>query len=523
MKRVILLMFLASLFFVGCEDKESEVDKSKVTITVSDTEVFEKKQVTITAEIDNVVNKPVTVQLSFGGSAEEGKQYLLKYKSITIPSNSKTGTLDISITDVKESPLFLDISIAEVTGAQIGSPSSQSITLKKKEVIVGENQKIKVNLNDERQLIRGFGGIAVPDWGNPLSEADGKLAFGTGDGQIGLSILRVRIAPNSNNFSRVLSIAKQAHESGLTIFASPWTPPASMKTNGNEVGGELKKESYADYAAHLKGFVDYMANNDVPIYAVSVQNEPDIEVDYESCFWDSEQMIDFISNHSKDIGDVKIIAPESFQFIKLLSNSILNNEKATANLDIVGGHIYGGGLTPYPLAKSKEKELWMTEHFTNEEDNRNRISYWDECMLTAREISDCMEADMNAYVWWYIKRFYSFIEDDAVKVTKKGYVMSHFARFIRPGFVRVGVENDANNKLNVTAYKKDDKVVVVVVNNNKSKINFDLDIEGLSVESFDAYVTDSAIDCINMRSVSAVDGKIEAFVDANSITTFVSK
>jgi len=58
---------------------------------------------------------------------------------------------------------------------------------------------------------------------------------------------------------------------GATIIASPWSPPASMKTNNNLVGGELSEDAYDDYAAHLKSFVDFMANNGVPIYAVSVK------------------------------------------------------------------------------------------------------------------------------------------------------------------------------------------------------------------------------------------------------------
>jgi len=72
-------------------------------------------------------------------------------------------------------------------------------------------------------------------------------------------------------------------------MATPWTPPADMKSNGSTVGGSLNVASYGAYADHLLAFRDFMQSNGVPLYSISVQNEPDFQVDYESCDWTAAQ------------------------------------------------------------------------------------------------------------------------------------------------------------------------------------------------------------------------------------------
>jgi len=75
-------------------------------------------------------------------------------------------------------------------------------------------------------------------------------------------------------------------------------------------------------------------------------------------------MLKFMKENAPAVG-TKVMAPESFQFNRNLSDPILNDPVAAANLNIVAGHIYGGGLIAYPLAKQKGKEVWMTEYLIN--------------------------------------------------------------------------------------------------------------------------------------------------------------
>jgi len=129
-------------------------------------------------------------------------------------------------------------------------------------------------------------------------------------------------------------------------------------------------------------------------------------------------------------------------------------------VDIIGGHIYGGGLSDYPLAREKGKEVWMTEHFT---DDHHSADEWPLALGVATEIHRCMEANYSAYIWWYVRRFYGLIGENG-NITKRGYVMSQFSKFIRPGYRRV----------DVSAYKTDSTIVIVAVNRNPGPAEIDL-------------------------------------------------
>lgn len=366
-----------------------------------------------------------------------------------------------------------------------------------------------------QQVIRGFGAANILQWRPDMTADQIIKAFGTGEGQIGLTILRLRIPPDYNGFIHNVPTAQAASELGVTIIASPWSPPASMKTNNDLVGGRLLEEYYEDYADHLYYFVDFMESNDVPIYAVSVQNEPDVQVGYESCDWNASEMLTFVREYGSYVG-ARLIVPESFNFSKNLSNAILNDSEAAENVSIIGGHIYGGGLEPYPLAASKGKELWMTEHLDTD-------TTWSHVFATGKEIHDCMDAGMSAYVWWYIVRFYGPINEDG-RVTKRGYIMSQYSKFVRPGYLKIDATERPQTQVYITAYKGESRIVIVAVNYRTSPVEQTFQINCCENESvsFTPYVTSQIKDCRMESSVNASAGTFTATLEAKSITTFVS-
>jgi O-glycosyl hydrolase len=380
-------------------------------------------------------------------------------------------------------------------------------------------QSAVIDLAIEKQLIRGFGGMNHTGFPGDIPAAVATKAFGNGAGQIGFSILRIHVNPNSSSFSKELATAKIAKSNGAIIFASPWSPPNSMKTNNNQVSGSLKTTSYAAYAAHLKSFCDYMSSNGVPLYAISIQNEPDIKVSYESCDWTSAEMINFIKNHAAAIGSTPIIAPESFQFRRPFSDAILNDATAAAKISIIGGHIYGGGLSDYPLARTKGKEVWMTEHYTTSDRSAN---LWPDALEVGKEIHDCMVANFSAYVWWYIRRSYGPI-DDSGNITKRGYMMSQYTKFVRPGYIRVDAPAAPATNVNVTAYKSDTSMVVVIVNKNTSSKTQQFTIKNGAVSSFNQYVSSGTKNISNGGTVKVEDGVFTVTLDAQSVTTLVGK
>jgi glucuronoarabinoxylan endo-1,4-beta-xylanase len=370
-----------------------------------------------------------------------------------------------------------------------------------------------VYLDSSQQIIRGFGGVNMPGWIADMTADQVNKAFGTGTGQIGMTILRIRVPYDETQFNLEVPTARLAASLGAIIIASPWTPPPSMKSSNNIVGGTLNDGSYAAYAAHLKAFADYMSSNGAPLYAISVQNEPDASVTYESCSWNASQLLNFVKNNAPTIG-YRIIVPESENFNHALSDPILNDPVAVSNVFIIGGHIYGGGLASYHLAVSKGKEVWMTEHLVVDTD-------WPGAFATAKEINDCMNAGMNAYVWWYIRRFYGPIDDNS-NVTKRGYAMSQYSRFVRPGFTRVSATANPQTNVDVTAYKNGSKVVIVALNSGSSSVSQLFLLRNGTASNFTPYVTSSAKDCAQGSAVTVSSGSFTATLDPSSVTTLVS-
>lgn len=91
----------------------------------------------------------------------------------------------------------------------------------------------------------------------------------------------------------------------LLFFASPWSPPGWMKSTGSLIGGRLLPEWYPAYARYFVRFLQAYEAEGIPIYAITVQNEPGVdrarEKDpkwhYPSCHWTAEQERDFIRDH----------------------------------------------------------------------------------------------------------------------------------------------------------------------------------------------------------------------------------
>jgi glucuronoarabinoxylan endo-1,4-beta-xylanase len=257
-------------------------------------------------------------------------------------------------------------------------------------------QSVTVDLNTEYQSISGFGGANIPGWIDDLSEDNVDKAFGNNPGQMGLTILRIRVPIDTSWFFREVPTAVLAKNHGAIIVASPWSPPDSLKSNNNVVGGYLLPENYGAYADHLLGFASYMNNNGAPLYAISVQNEPDCDVDYESCDWTAQQFVDFLTEQGSKFNTLNIIATESQNFDRTLTDPILNDAEAVQHVDIIGGHLYGGGLYDYPLARAKGKEVWMTEHLTGY--SGPELNNWALALYLAKEINDCMIANFSAYI-----------------------------------------------------------------------------------------------------------------------------
>jgi glucosylceramidase len=84
----------------------------------------------------------------------------------------------------------------------------------------------------------------------------------------------------------------------LNLFASPWSPPAWMKDNNDVLhGGKLKKDFYASWALYYTKFIKEYEKEGVPVWAISIQNEPMATQKWESCLYTAEEERDFLKNN----------------------------------------------------------------------------------------------------------------------------------------------------------------------------------------------------------------------------------
>ncbi|MBT2770856.1 glucuronoxylanase [Halomonas sp. ISL-60] len=387
---------------------------------------------------------------------------------------------------------------------------------------------VTVNLSSEKQLIKGFGGINHPAWIGDLTSSQRDTAFGNGQNQLGFSILRVYIDDNKNNWYKEIPTAKRAIEQDAIVFASSWNPPSDMvetfNRNGDATAKRLKYDKYAAYAQHLNDFVSYMKSNGVNLYAISVQNEPDYAHDW--TWWTPQEMLRFMKDYAGSITGAKVMAPESFSYLKEMSDPILNDAQALANMDILGAHTYGTQFSnfPYPLFKQKGagKELWMSEvYYPNS--NANSADNWPEALDVSYHIHNAMvEADFQAYVWWYIRRQYGPMKEDGT-ISKRGYNMAHFSKFVRPGFVRVEATKNPDTHTFISAYKGDNKVVIVAINRGTSAANQKFVLQNGNASTVSSRITDSTRNLAAGSTITMTGNSFIAQLPSQSVTTFIAE
>ncbi|WP_243659749.1 glycoside hydrolase family 30 beta sandwich domain-containing protein [Streptomyces sp. BK205] len=406
--------------------------------------------------------------------------------------------------------------LAATTTPAVGAPRTPSLAA----------AAVTVDPSATRQTIRGFGGMNHPLWIGDLTAAQRETAFGNGDGQLGFSVLRIFVSEDRANWSREVATAKRAVELGATVFASPWNPPAQMVetfTHGSQTNAKrLRSSMYGAYAQHLNDFVTFMRNNGVNLYAISVQNEPDYAQDW--TWWTPAEMTRFLRENAGSIS-TKVIAPESFQYVKSFSDPILNDPAALANMDILGAHLYGTSFQnfPYPLFKQKGagKELWMTEvYYPNSSDSAD---LWPQALDVGEHVHRALvDAEFQAYVWWYIRRGYGPMREDG-QISKRGAAMAHFAKYVRPGHVRIAVTANPQSNVYLSAYRgSGSRLVIVAVNKGTSPVSQQFTLVNNASTGVSSWLTDGSRNLAAQSRITVSNGSFTAQLPARSLTTFVT-
>jgi O-glycosyl hydrolase len=438
-----------------------------------------------------------------------------------------------------------------------------------------------VNFTNTLQTIQGFGGSTA--FLGQMPQAVATALFSPTKG-LGLSILRVRIDPTGSasgggNNGDPYETGEWDYEAAngklavtanpnAVVFASPWTPPAAWKLSGTTVtvsgnsyneayysggcspnaptglsycGGYLDPNHYADYANYLEDFVRFFnTTNGFNLYAISMQNEPEENVSYESCVWDPIKMDAWVAGNASTIASdpysTKLIMPESDDFNPVDAATTLSDPKAEGQVSIIGGHIYdtlfGGSITPYPAlpAGDTPKALWMTEFGPLS----TSTPTWTEAVTTyAPTIHNSMVVGQySAYVWWGIfgaptnAGSYGLV-DNSGNPTVFGNMMGQYSKFVLPGYTNVGVTNSANESANVliSAYTGSasgaQHYVIVAINTSSAAVSQSFTLQNGAVTSVTPYQSTSAAGLAQQSAVNVANGQFTYTLPALSITTFV--
>ncbi len=403
-----------------------------------------------------------------------------------------------------------------------------------------------LDFGSANQTIRGFGGSTA--FMGTMSAAQADALFGTASGEIGLSILRVRIDPSSttgsaSNWGAELGnaqAAQTASDGTASVFATPWTPPAAWKTSSSGqpyntscssattglCGGYLNPANYSDYATYLESFVTFMASGGVDLYGISMQNEPDAQnVGYESCYWTGAQMDTWVAQNGSVL-TTKLIMPESEGFNTSYSDPALDDANAVGNIGIIAGHLYGVSPSYYTNAENKGKQVWMTEHFLTPAGAQPAIA---DALAAAEEIHNSMTVgDYNAYVWWWAIDWNpgngvtnNGLIDTSNDPNYYGYALAQFSRFVRPGYVRANATPSPVAGVYVSAYYGSGYTVIVAINSNATAISLPIVIENAAVTSVTPYQTTATAGVAAQSAVSVSGDTFTTSLPAQSITTFV--
>ncbi len=380
------------------------------------------------------------------------------------------------------------------------------------------NARAVVDSSRRMQTIEGFGGAfteaAAVNWlrlDDARREAALQAYFGApGRNGHGYRLCRVHI--NSCDFSlgsyahveqdgdfalRSFSIerdrrallplihaAQRVAGAPLNILASPWSPPAWMKTNGTMVGGgKLRPECRDAWANCYVRFIQAYADEGVPIWAVSVQNEPQAVQVWESCLYAPEEERDFVRDHlgpalrAAGLGHVRIVGwDHNLDLLPERAAELYGDADAAANFWGLGFHWYGAPLHRNLHAVHDawpDKALLFTEGC---QEGGPHVGSWD----VARRYASQMIAHLNGWsVGWidwnlfldmrggpnHVGNFCSapvLIDDSGEWHAQPAYAaIGHFARVIAPGAQRVLCAGDSE-ELALTAARNPDGSIAVV-------------------------------------------------------------
>lgn len=302
----------------------------------------------------------------------------------------------------------------------------------------------------------------------------------------------------------VIPMIKDAYKRGdIEIFASPWSAPSYMKTNGSNLAGYLKKDCYGLWAKYIKKYIEEMAKEGVNIWGITMQNEPRHAQTWESCNYTPEQENEFLGYIGKELegtGKKILCYDHGRERVYERAKSTFESEFGSY-CDGVANHIYSGDHY------GEMKAMWYKYPDKLQVASEGCIGhpnpgYNDEVAVRHAEtyIHDmiaCFNGGTNIYLVWnlivneqsgpchhrenrglYVDApVYSYDNGEKIIYDLFLYYMGHISKFVDKG-AKVIATSTYTNRIDAVAFKNPDgKIVVVAANltDNKMPLNVRLD------------------------------------------------
>ncbi len=289
------------------------------------------------------------------------------------------------------------------------------------------------------------------------------------------------------------------------FYVSPWSPPAFMKSNKSMLkGGTLLPKYFQAWANYYAKFIKAYEQEGMPIWGLTIQNEPMATQTWESCIYTAEAERDFLKNYlgptleKEGLGDKNIVIwDHNRDLMNERANVIYSDPEAAKYVWGMGFHWYetwaGGDPMFENIGKVNEaypdKKLLFTEG-CNERFDAEKYQYWP----NAERYGNSMINDFNnGTVGWtdwnillnqlggpnHVGNFcFAPIHADTnvneLIYTPSYYYIGHFSKFIRPEAKRVSTAVSRSTLLSTSFLNTTGKMVTVVMNKSDEKITYNM-------------------------------------------------
>ncbi|HWB28347.1 MAG TPA: glycoside hydrolase family 30 protein [Chitinophagaceae bacterium] len=307
----------------------------------------------------------------------------------------------------------------------------------------------------------------------------------------------------------LIKAAMKASGNNLHLFVSPWSPPAWMKDNNSMLqGGHLKSSSRQAWANYYVKFIKTYQAQGIPVWGLSVQNEPMAKQRWESCIYTGEEERDFVKGflgptlHNSGLADKKLIVwDHNRDLLYQRASTVLSDPEAAKYVWGVGYHWYetwtGSGMEFQNMQRVMEAfpktNLMFTEGCVEAFDYK-RLMDW----RLGERYGHSMVNDFNngtvAWTDWnilldenggpnHVGNFcfapvHADLRTGKLIYTNSYYYIGHFSKFVKPGAKRI-ISSSNRDKLETTAFiNPDGKLSVIVLNESDEKIDYHLWIKG---------------------------------------------